>query len=144
MFTLTIPSPNTLVTPYLEGRDVWVAGSAGVHYLYETQERWGRGQGLLLELSVACLGAKAEQKNPDILLKWRFCQACKLQFTLYQSECCCQTELTEVKVDVQHSPDLQADFHSCHTHRKMVQKLFICIFFVHTNPDRLLLTSAGD
>lgn len=58
MFTLTITSLNVHVTCYLEGRDVCVAGSAGVHYLYETQERWGRGQGLLLGLSVACLGVK--------------------------------------------------------------------------------------
>lgn len=59
MFTqLTMASVNMYVTRYLEGRDVCVVGSAGDHYLYETQERWGQGQGLLLELSVAFLGAK--------------------------------------------------------------------------------------
>lgn len=50
-------------TGYLEGRDVCVAGSAGVHYLYETQARCGRGRALLLERSAACLGEKAEQKQ---------------------------------------------------------------------------------
>lgn len=72
-------------------------------------------------------GGDSVANRRDILLKLKFWHACILRLILYQSVCCCQTALTEVKADVQHSPDLQADFHSCHTQKKIVHKLFICI-----------------
>lgn len=86
----------------------------------------GAGPGSSSRVICGVPGCESVAKRTDILLKLRFWHACILRLISYQSVCYCQTALTEVKADIQHSPNLQADFHSCHT-KKTVHKLFIFI-----------------